>query len=50
MQRTEAVKQWLVMQGVHPIRVLTSYHGIDYNQTSDEKARRVEVTFIIRKQ
>lgn len=48
MQRTEAVKQWLIAQNIHPIRILTSYHGIDYTQNSEAKARRVEIKYIIR--
>lgn len=48
MQRTEAIKQWLIAQSIHPIRILTSYHGIDYTQTSEAEARRVEIKYIIR--
>ncbi|NBC58388.1 MAG: OmpA family protein [Bacteroidetes bacterium] len=49
MQRTEAIKQQLISKGVHPTRILTSYHGIDYNATSESDARRVEISYIIRK-
>ena len=48
MQRTEAVKQWLMAQSIHPIRILTSYHGIDYTKGSEAEARRVEIKYIIR--
>ncbi|WP_016989983.1 OmpA family protein [Flavobacterium sp. ACAM 123] len=49
VQRTETVKKYLVKQGIHPARILTQYHGIDYSETKDELARRVELSFIIRK-
>lgn len=49
MQRTESIKRALVQRGVHPTRVLTQYHGIDYNATSAETARRVEITMLVRK-
>jgi len=49
MQRTEAVKKALMIRGVHPTRVLTQYHGIDYNATDAEKARRVEMSILVRK-
>ncbi|WP_218598422.1 OmpA family protein [Polaribacter sp. NJDZ03] len=49
MQRTEAVKKALMLKGVHPTRILTQYHGIDYSAQSDSQARRVEVSFLVRK-
>ena len=49
MQRTEAVKKALMLRGVHPTRILTQYHGIDYSAQSDSEARRVEVSFLVRK-
>ena len=48
MMRTESVKKALISKGVHPIRVLTQYHGIDYKAT-DENARRVEISILVRK-
>ena len=49
MQRTEAVKKLLISKGVHPIRILTSYYGIDYSEASETEARRVEISYIFRK-
>ncbi len=49
MQRTEAVKKALVRRGIHPTRVLTQYHGIDYNASNAESARRVEIAMLVRK-
>jgi outer membrane protein OmpA-like peptidoglycan-associated protein len=49
LQRTENVKKYLVKKGIHPSRILTQYHGIDYGATKEELARRVELSFIIRK-
>ena len=49
MQRAETIKISLIEKGVHPIRVLTVYHGIDYEAATDEKARRVDISLIIRK-
>ncbi|UQD55040.1 OmpA family protein [Flavobacterium sp. K5-23] len=48
-QRTENVKKYLVKNGIHPSRILTQYHGIDYAANKEEYARRVELSFIIRK-
>lgn len=49
MQRTEAVKKALMLRGVHPTRVLTQYHGIDYSAKDANKARRVEISLLVRK-
>jgi outer membrane protein OmpA-like peptidoglycan-associated protein len=47
LQRTENKKNiWL--KKIHPSRILTQYHGIDYGATKEELARRVELSFIIR--
>ncbi len=48
MMRTESVKKALILRGIHPIRVLTQYHGIDYEAKAD-KARRVEISILVRK-
>ena len=48
MQRTEAVKKALILRGIHPTRVLTQYHGIDYSAQPDN-ARRVEISILVRK-
>jgi len=49
VQRTESVKKYLVKKGIHPNRILTQYHGIDYDTNNEELARRVEMSFLIRK-
>lgn len=49
MQRTEAVKKGLMLRGIHPTRVLTQHHGIDYKATNAESARRVELSFLVRR-
>lgn len=49
MLRTEAVKKALVAKGIHPSRILTQYHGIDYETKSDVDARRVAITLVVRK-
>lgn len=49
MKRTEAVKKALILKGIHPTRVLTQYHGIDYSASKDIYARRVELSVLIRK-
>ena len=48
MQRTESVKKAMMLRGIHPTRVLTQYHGIDYNAGADN-ARRVEISILVRK-
>ena len=49
MQRTESVKKALILRGVHPTRVLTQYHGIDYSTQNPADARRVEISILVRK-
>ncbi|WP_445736442.1 OmpA family protein [Mariniflexile sp.] len=49
MQRTEAIKLGLIKKGIHPTRILTVYHGVDYEATTDEEARRADISLIIRK-
>lgn len=48
LQRTESVKKHLMEQGIHPSRILSQYHGIDYTN-NEHDSRRVTVTYIIRK-
>lgn len=48
-KRTEAIKRYMIEKGVHPTRILTQFHGIDYNSDDDSNARRVDASFIIRK-
>jgi outer membrane protein OmpA-like peptidoglycan-associated protein len=47
MQRTESVKKALMLRGIHPNRILTQYHGIDYTAATEADARRVEISFLI---
>ncbi|WP_372754811.1 OmpA family protein [Mariniflexile sp.] len=49
MRRTESVKTALVALGVHPTRIVSMYHGVDYKANTEQEARRVDITFIIRK-
>ena len=49
MQRTETIKRMLTQEGIHPTRILTQFHGIDYNAASESRARRVVVSFLVRK-
>ena len=47
--RTESVKKALVSIGIHPSRILTQYHGIDYAETNEVLTRRVDVSLLLRK-
>lgn len=49
MLRTEEVKKALMLKGIHPTRILTQYHGIDYSSKDETDARRVEVSLLVRK-
>ncbi len=49
MQRTEAIKTTLIAKGIHPTRILTVYFGIDYEAPTDQMARRVDLSLIVRK-
>ncbi len=49
MQRTESIKTTLIAKGIHPTRILTVYYGIDYEATSEQMARRVDLSLIVRK-
>lgn len=49
LQRTESIKQYFITKGIHPSRILTQYHGIDYSSQDEANARRVDITYIIRK-
>lgn len=49
MQRAETIKKMLTQEGIHPTRIFTQYHGIDYNASSDSQARRVVVSLMVRK-
>lgn len=49
MLRTENVKKYLINKGIHPSRILSQYHGVDYASTSEENARRVTISYVIRR-
>jgi outer membrane protein OmpA-like peptidoglycan-associated protein len=49
LERTESIKQNLILNGIHPSRILSQFHGVDYESKTNENARRVDVSFIIRK-
>lgn len=49
LQRTEAVKRYLMELGIHATRIFSEYHGIDYNAADDSNARRVEMKLLVRK-
>lgn len=49
MRRTQVVKDYFVAQGIDPVRILSEYHGVDDNAKDDAHARRVDVTFKVRK-
>jgi outer membrane protein OmpA-like peptidoglycan-associated protein len=49
LERTVAVKQFLISKGVHPKRISSHYLGIDAAATTEALARRVDITFEIRK-
>ncbi len=48
-KRAENVKKYLMKQGIHPNRIFTEYHGIDYQATRPAEGRRVEILLMIRK-
>ena len=48
-KRTEVIKEFLISKGIHPTRILSQYHGIDYKSNSEENARRVDVSYIVRR-
>lgn len=47
--RTEAVKKYLMEQGIHADRIFTEYHGIDYEPTDPQQAQRADILMIVRK-
>lgn len=49
LQRTEAVKQYMISKGIHPKRILSNYLGVDYAAPNEDFARRVDITFEVRK-
>lgn len=49
MLRAETVKKVLISKGIHPTRILSMYYGIDYKANTEQEARRVDITLIVRK-
>lgn len=49
LERTESVKKYLIEKGIHPSRILSQHHGIDYASKKNENARRVTINYVIRK-
>ena len=49
LERTEEVKEYLISKGIHPTRILSHYHGIDFSAKDEQSARRVDLTFIVRR-
>jgi outer membrane protein OmpA-like peptidoglycan-associated protein len=49
MHCTENVKKYLIEKGIHPSRILSQYYGIDYASKTEKKARRVTISYIIRR-
>lgn len=47
--RAETVKKYLMKQGIHPSRIFTEYHGVDYEVTDEPQGRRVELLILIRR-
>lgn len=48
MMRNDAVKQYLIQEGVDAKRISSQYHGVDSTSTDAASARRVEVSFDVR--
>ena len=49
MLRTESVKKELIRAGIHPSRIHTQYHGIDYEETNEALARRVDINLLFKR-
>lgn len=49
LERTESVKKYLIDKGIHPTRILSQHHGIDYASKKEENARRVTIIYVIRR-
>lgn len=49
MKRTENVKKYLIEKGIPPTRILSQYYGVDYASKNEENARRVTISFVVRR-
>lgn len=49
MKRAIALKRKLMNVGIAPERILTDYKGVDKKATSENEARRLDVSFLVRK-
>ena len=48
LKRAEYVKLYFISKGVSPQRIISNHYGIDYSN-EDDKARRVEISYLIRR-
>ena len=48
LKRAEHVKLYFISKGVSPQRIISNHYGIDYSN-EDDKARRVEISYLIRR-
>ena len=46
--RNDAVKQFLIENGISPKRILSQHHGVDTNSSTETMARRVDVSFVVK--
>ena len=47
--RTETVKKHLIEKGLDSGRIFSQYHGVDHSSKSEDFARRVTISFLIRR-
>ncbi|MBE0392747.1 OmpA family protein [Flavobacterium sp. PL002] len=45
--RNDAVKQFLIENGISPKRILSQHHGVDTKSSTETMARRVDVSFVV---
>jgi outer membrane protein OmpA-like peptidoglycan-associated protein len=48
LARNEAVKQFLIKNGVSSKSILSQHHGVDNSSSSEAMSRRVDVSFIVK--
>lgn len=49
LKRAEQVKLYFISKGIAPLRIISNHYGIDYSKENETLARRVEITFLIRR-
>lgn len=47
--RTETVKNYLIEKGLDSGRIFSQYHGVDHSSKTEDFARRVTISFLIRR-